>query len=309
MHGPRVLLATLGGALSAFAVLDACGSRTGLEAPPPPPDASDGPDAQPDSREASDVLDAPDRLDARDARDTAPDAPVDATASCDAGMLTAYLWSMSGTLYTFDPASLATQSLGTVACPASGQPWTLSVTRNGLAYMIYEDWRIYRVDLSTLACTPTPYVPFQLGFTGSEAIAVSRDQGPERLYVYGSNGAPTLAVTDFTNFVLSPVGPIAPNPMAFPVDMQGDAKGHLFALTADGTFVEIDAATATVLARTSTTFFAGGAWAIMVYGSQIYFFGGGSGNVSRYDPTTQQVTPLGAVNDAIVGASAAPCEP
>jgi hypothetical protein len=152
-----------------------------------------------------------------------------AAGGCDREALTAYVLSLSGELFTFDPSTITIRYLGLPSCPTNESPWTLSVSRTGVAYILYEDWGIYQVDLSTLACERTAYVPFQLGFSGEEAIAVSRDTGDERFYVYGmAPSGPLLAVTDFTSFVLSPVGPVTPPPTAYPLDMQGNAQGKLF---------------------------------------------------------------------------------
>jgi hypothetical protein len=228
------------------------------------------------------------------------------SASCPSAQ-TAYLWSQTGELLTFDPNTLATQSLGTVACPTTSVPWTLSVSRTGFGYMLYEDWNVYRVDLATLACTRTAYVPFQLGFSGQEGIAVSRNAGAERFYVYGmGTSGPLLAVTDFTSFVLAPVGPVTPPPTAFPLDIQGDARGRLFALSDNGELAAIDSATAAVIVDVQTGFHSSD-WAVMTYGSTLYFFGNGDGEVSRYDLTSRALTPLGKVNVPIIGASAYPC--
>jgi len=238
-----------------------------------------------------------------DTLDQEADAPV---PLCSPGV-PAYLWSQTtGELLTFDPNTLATQSLGIPLCPTTSLPWTLSVSRTGFGYLLYEDWNIYRVDLATLECTRTAYVPFQLGFQGQEGIAVSRDAGPERLYMYGmGTSGPTLAVTDLTSFVLAPVGLVKPLPTTwFPFKIQGDAEGTLFALAQSGEVAEIDSATATVTVDVGTNWHASDA--VMTYGSAVYLFANGE-SVGRFDPTSHAVTELGNVNATIVGASAYPC--
>ncbi len=156
--------------------------------------------------------------------------------------------------------------------------------------MIYDDWNVYRVDLTTLACTQTAYVPGQLGFSGEEGIAVAAVDGVDRLFVYGSNPTPTLAVSDLTSFVLSPVGPATPSNGAFPVAIQGDAFGHVYAFSQFSTFFELDSATAHVSHLDHTSLQGGGNWAVMAYGDRIYLFGAG-GRVARYDLPTKRLTP------------------
>jgi hypothetical protein len=272
-------------------VICACGARTELYAFES--DAAPSRDASPDVRDAS-ALDV-------------TDAPVieDVTSGCDGGV-TAYLWDFGGVLYTFDPTTLATSPIGQVSCPTNASPWTFTVSRAGYALMIYEDWKIYRVDLSTLACAPTPFMQSDIGFNGNEAIAISRDPNtPERLYIYGvSNSGPTLAVADPVALVPTPVGPVNAKPQLFPADMQGDALGHLFVLGEQGHFLELDSKSAAVLVDVQTSFSAGD-WAVMTYGNQVFFFG--DGDVSLEDVASDTLTPLGSTGVSVVGASAAPC--
>ncbi len=272
----------------------ACGARTELYAfDAGEPDVSPPHDASIDAHDAS----APD----------VTDAPVvdDVSSGCDGGV-TAYLWDVGSMLYTFDPTTLATSPVGQVSCPTTALPWTFSVSRAGYALMIYEDWKIYHVDLSTLACTPTPFMQSDLGFGGDESIAISRDPNtPEQLYIYGlSNGTPTLAVADPQVLVPTAVGPVIAKTELFPSDMQGDALGHLFVLGEQGHFLELDSKTAAVLVDVQTSFSAGD-WAVMTYGNQVFFFG--DGNVSLEDVSNNTLTPLGSTGVSVVGASAAPC--
>lgn len=227
---------------------------------------------------------------------------------CAGATLKAYVCDENETLYTFDPATLATTPIGQLGCPANGIPWTMTVDGAGAAYVIYDDWNVYRVDLATFACTQTPYAPGQLGFTGEEGIAVAAIGGVDRFFVYGSNPTPTLAMSDLTSFVLSPVGPATPPTGAFPVAIQGDAFGHLYALSQDSVFFELDSATAGVTHLDHTSLPGGGNWAVMAYGDQIYLFGAG-GTVALYDPPTKQLTTLGSVGFSVIGASATPCVP
>ncbi|MGO8997933.1 MAG: hypothetical protein ACLQVI_31825 [Polyangiaceae bacterium] len=312
------LLVFLASFANVFA-LEACGSRTELDlyfAPTAtfPPDAAAPPDAALDDSSVPDVAPPPEEPDAAPPpTDAVP--PIDAVTPDAAllcpdggGVTVAYLWGESGRLYTFDPTTLATQELGVVSCGNSQLPWTLSVSRAGYAFMVYQDWNIYRVDLTTLACTSTPYVVGQLGFTAEEAIAVSRDEAAERLYVYdlNVNQVPALAVSDLTSFVLSSIGPVTPNPNSFPVDMQADAYGRLFVLSEEGVLIQVDAVTGAVIGQDQTSFQAAGSWAVMTWNDEIFFFGGGE--AYRYDLTTKQVIDLGdIVDDSIVGASAAAC--
>ena len=273
----------------------ACGSRTGLAVPI---------DVEHDAG-----FDAPHEADAL-VRDDAAICP-------DGGLPTAYLIDAAGALYVFDPASLHVQLLGTPNCGAQATepgPWTLSVSREGVAYVVYEDWNIYAVDLHTLACTQTPFVPGQLGISNNYAIAISRASGPERMFVFGlppgDGTKPVLASTDLSTFVLTEVGrPIAlPAPEA-EFDMQADAFGNLYLYTPDGVLTELGDTTGAVTGWSATGFPPPAtSWAVMTYQDQVYLFGGHE--AARYDFATRRAVDLGplTVGSNIVGASAIPCE-
>jgi hypothetical protein len=137
---------------------------------------------------------------------------------------------------------------------------------------------------------------------------VAAINGVDRFFVYGFNSTPTLAVSDLTDFVLSPVGQPSPPTGAFPVAIQGDAFGHLYALSQDSVFFELDSATAAVTNLAHTKLPGGGNWAVLAYGDQIYLFGAG-GTVAHYDPIGGKLTTLGSVGFSVIGASATPCIP
>jgi hypothetical protein len=238
---------------------------------------------------------------------TAP--PGNAPALCaDGEAPKAYLWAQDGTLFSFDPGSLETLRIGVVSCGTSANPWTLSVTTSGTAYVLYDDWTLYDVNLETLACTSTAYQSGQLGFIGREGITVGAGNTADRLYVYGDGASPMLGLSDLSSFALFEVGAITPAPAAFPVDLRSDAYGRLFALATGGTLEQIDPATGVILGEDQTGFEATmGGWALMAYEDQLYFFGGYGGGVSRYDVATKALFPVGQVNQTIVGASATPC--
>jgi hypothetical protein len=234
----------------------------------------------------------------------------DAAVCPDGGSSAAYLVTQTAQLYTFDPASLATKLLGGLACPAAtGVPWTMTIATSGRAYVMYEDWQIYEVDLSTLACTRSAYVPGQLGLMADVGITVAPGAGSESLYYVGPpSGAASLilAVSDLTTFALAEVGPIVPTPAEIVLDIRADAFGRIFGLGEYGTLVQIDRTTGKVVAEDATGFNATN-WALLAYGTELYFFSGS--DVSRYDLGTKQLTPLGTIGIAVVGASAAPCLP
>src|SRR5205814_4202867 len=112
-----------------------------------------------------------------------------------------------------------TRALGVVSCGTSAAPWTLSVSTDK-AYMLYDDWSLYEVDLGSLACKKTAYQPGQVGFTGREGITVGAGNAADRFYVYGQRSVPSLALSDLSTYRLFAVGDITPTTDAFPADIE-----------------------------------------------------------------------------------------
>jgi hypothetical protein len=289
-------------ALCVYAVaLLACGSRTELLVPVGSDDDAGKLDASADAR-----ADATGPIDSSIGPDSALSCP-------DGGLPTAYLLDEAGALYTFSPATLETVLLGTPDCGTTELPWTVSVSREGVAYLVFEDWNIYAVDLASLGCKKTAFQPGQLGISEEFAIAISRATPTERMFVYGQPPGmpgPILTSTDLTSFVLTEVGPVLPLTMpetAF--DMQADLLGHLFVFTVDGLLTEIDATTAQVTISSQTDFppSEDSSWAVMTYQDQVYMFA--NLQVARYDATSHTAVVLGSLTGTgdIVGASAVPC--
>lgn len=305
----------------------ACGSRTEIRAAasagelvdsvaPPyfdlPRPARDGSSPyKPDAGEESGVT-------VQDAEAVPPiDAafPSDSAAACAPGTeLSAFLVSETGSFYHFDPNTLATELLGSLDCPSpGGAPFTMAVSRDGFALVEFSNGRIFRVDTTTLACTPTPYVDGQLGMPSNVGIATWNTASGERLLVYGckftaTGCSPLLASADLTSFTLLPIGEVSPNPdEGYPPDIKTDAFGRLFACDAAGQLLQIDPSNAMLLGKDKTGLAAGSDLAVLTWNSQIFFFTQSQGTITRYDLATKQLVTLGSVGTPIVGAGAVPC--
>jgi hypothetical protein len=92
----------------------------------------------------------------------------------------------------FDPMTKTFQDIGTLACPTSGQPFSMAVDRNTVAWVLFTDSKIYRVDTTSAACTTTNWTTqgdleqFGMGFSSN--VAGSTDDtlfiagGPDALF-------------------------------------------------------------------------------------------------------------------------------
>ena len=304
-----VTTVAVGGLVTVFAM--ACGSRTGIDGlvPGEPPQR-----VSHSLRDAGLELDAGSAGDAPERLDSTPDNPVvhDAGITCpDGAPPVAYLFDMGGALWRFEPDTLAVLRIGVPACGDTSLPWTLSVSRDGKAYLLYSDWAIFEVELDTLACKRTPFRIGQLGMKSDIAIAISRNEGAEKLFVYGEavdGGVPILAASDLTSFVMTEVGDVLPPPpvASFPLDMQGDARGRLYGFAEDGVLLEIDSASGAITQEVQAEKTSGlNSWAVMTYEDQVFLFTDTA--VALYDVSTQIATVRGDIGVTVVGASAAPC--
>jgi hypothetical protein len=314
-------------AVSASTAL-ACGSRTGLLVPPPQRDAAVSEEASLDSGEeaAADAgpdateEDAPEELPSIDG--SFPDAP----NPCDGGQTLVYLITQENQLLGFDPASLSTNTIGIVACPTMATPFSMAVNRQGIAYSLFGDGTLWRIDTGTAACTPTSFAPDQAGIPtfGMGYVADVGDGGPggdagETLYVdqemAGGGGISTgLAWIDTTTMVLNFIGPFSP-PVAG-MEMTGTADGRLFGsglvATGGSQIAEIDRATARIVASTPLSVGQqGDAWAFAFWGGSFWVFTspGGTTTVTRFDPMTNQETTATTINGTVVGAGVSTCAP
>ena len=254
----------------AAAALLACGSRTdpGALRPASGADAAAPVDAGA-VFDGAPVFDAPFPVDAF--------TPPDSGNGCDASTPDiSYVFDAVGALYRYDPVAAKVTKLGTPDCGNGNVAWTMTASREN-AYIVYTDWTLYAVDLTTLACSPTAFRAGQLGIGDQFGVAVSGTGGVERLFVYGEpnvGGNPILAVSDLSSFVLTKVGDILPVPpsSSFPVNLTADSMGHLYAFSPGGLLQQIDEATGVVLQSVQTGVTTMSTWASLTYGPEVYLF-------------------------------------
>jgi hypothetical protein len=312
--------------LSAVATFAACGSKTGLLVPPDEPDAS--PDVvQPDTSVGPDtsMVIQPDA-------DAGPDAPPDVQFRdvspidlCpDAGSTLVYLLSSDNTLWSLYPPTLTLKNIGTIACnDLANTPYSMAVDRRGIAYSVFTDGNLFRVDTATAACLPTTFAPGQDQFVtfGMAYVANTGDAG-ETLYVdEGNVSAKTtpsrgLAWIDTTSYALNYVAPF--NPPILGAELTGTSDGRLFAFytnaTGTGSHIDqIDRTTGNVIAdnllQVGTP---QDGYAFAFWGGQFWVFTSSASStiVTNFDPVTRIETPTTMwTNIEVVGAGVSTCAP
>lgn len=304
-------------ALMAIALV-ACGSRTGLLAAPPPEDDAGGPDATPDVKDAGMDADADaaeeDALPTIDVVHQDVQPPNDCP---DADSTLVYVITEQNELYSFYPPTLAFTKIGVISCPGAGQttPFSMAVDRQGLAYIVFTDGRLYNVSTATATCKSTSFQVGQHGFV-TFGMGFSGDQNGESLYVSQSgNPSMGLATIDTTSLVLGFINPF--NPSLPRGELTGTGDGKLFAFwpnsTGSGSHIaQIDPLTANVTGENNLQVGeSNDAFAFAYWGGDFWIFTapGGPSTVTRYDPQAQTETKATTLPSTIVGAGVSTCAP
>jgi len=126
------------------------------------------------------------------------------------------------TIHLFDPETLTFDALGTIDCHwLAGSPASMSVSRDGSAYVRYGDDTVYEVDLETLDCTESDYATdfgaFGMGYA-TDTASTWRDS----LYIANSG---QLALVDTTTWSVTNIGS-----MPSQSELTGNADGELWAI-------------------------------------------------------------------------------
>jgi len=228
-----------------------------------------------------------------------------------------YVIGEGNTLYSFQPQELAIEEIGIVSCPQNGAgatPFSMAVDRSGTAWVLFNDGHIYHVDVTTAACTTTPYQPGQQGLTtfGMGFVADEPGSTKETLYVadYFGEG---IAKIDTATYTLSPIIPF--NALFSAAELTGTGDARLFGFFQQSPIViaEVDKSTGHILSQApQPSVNIGSGWAFAFWGGDFWLFTSPTGlsQVDRYQPSTGTTsTVLTGIGDNIVGAGVSTCAP
>ena len=233
-------------------------------------------------------------------------------------------------LYRFAPASLAFTKIGTLACPAAStaRPFSMAVDRSGVAWVLYNDARIYKVSTADGSCTATSFVPGQSGWTkfGMAFVADAPGSASESLFVSTGrwndpadpeSGYQALARIDTKSLKLSVVGDTFPST----AELTGTGSAKLFAfVTGDAlnpsAVTEVDRSSGAPIAPKKLGGLSDvGAFAFAFWGGKFWIFtatgaGPGGTKVTRYsydDGASKVMIPDAGFT--VVGAGVSTCAP
>lgn len=222
-----------------------------------------------------------------------------------------------GRFARFAPRTLAYLDIAQLRCPTTSTPFSMNVDQNAIAWIIFADGNLFRVDTANGACSATSYQPNQSGFStfGMGSVFDSRT-GLDTLFLATTNSR--LGTLAFPSLTITPVGSF----MLGSVELAGTGDGQLWAFAppqgASAVLARLDPTNANVLERyTLPNINSVGGWAIKFFGGAFYIFiGEDIWKVERsaLDPTLPEPTipPVRVLNSPgrnVVGAGVSTCAP
>lgn len=145
-------------------------------------------------------------------------------------------------IYIFDPTTGELSFHGELDCAIfAGTPASMSIARDGYAYVRYADNTVYAVHLETMSCTETPY-SVDFGAFGMGYATADSSTWQDNLYVANSN---TLAQLNTNSWSLTPLGTLPSQS-----ELTGNGDGELWAilpLETPARLVHIDKSNAEVI--------------------------------------------------------------
>ncbi|AKF03004.1 hypothetical protein [Sandaracinus amylolyticus] len=247
-------------------------------------------------------------------------------SSCVAQARWIYLVDSANALLRYEPDSGSLTSIGTLACPSSGTPFSMAVDRNATAYVLHNDHRIYRVSTTDASCTATTFAPDQMGFElfGMGFVADASGSANETLFISGGpeegigSGRSVLGRIDVGSWTVSRIGNVDGSP-----ELTGTGTAELWGFFPDGDPMavrQLDKTTAATITEIDVSSIdpsiipTPAAWAFAFWGGRYYIFYQGafddSTGIYRVTPGSTNVETVRTdIGYRIVGAGVSTCAP
>lgn len=256
--------------------------------------------------------------------DSDADSDADSDSNCAYGAEWVYLVDSDYVLIRFQPDELELTRIGHLDCPGAGMgsPFSMSVDRDGTAWVLYNGGRIYHVSTEDASCTATTFTPNQAGFElfGMGFVSEAEGSNEETLFIAGGSqmsigtGSSTLGFID-DGLVVNRIGNIQGWP-----ELTGTGSGELWGFFPDTTppsVRQLDKTNGSTLVGynlDSMGSIQAQAWAFAAWGGRFYIFlqrtTDASTHVWRFDPSDASlVDVIPDTGYRIVGAGVSTCAP
>jgi hypothetical protein len=243
-------------------------------------------------------------------------------AGCSQAAEFVYVVDVNGTLYQFNPPTLAFTQVGQVTC-ASSDFFSMAVDRNAVAWVLAQDGTIVKYDINAKTCTKTAYQAGQHGFqtfgmgfsaNGAGATTDTLFVTDDELETPSSNRG--LASIDTSSLTLTPVGQYD-QLQGDEAELTGTGDGRLFGAFEGSpyTVAEIDKTTAHIISVAPQTGInyapSSSSLAFAFWGGDFWLFvgPGGTTDVFQYQPSVHTTTKRETEPFEIVGAGVSTCAP
>lgn len=228
-----------------------------------------------------------------------------------------------GRFARFDPRTVSYFDIAPLRCPSGSSPFSMNVDQSAIAWVLFADGNIFKVDTADGSCTASGYAPGQQGFTTfGMGSTFDSNTGQDTLYLSGltSSGLETrLGTLDLTSLRVTFVGTAD----VTNAELTGTGDGQLWSFSpANGgaipVLARLDPRTAQVLERYELpTVDSMGGWAVKFFGGAFYLFIGediwkvdrSSLDPMHATPTTPPRRVLNSPGRNIVGAGVSTCAP
>jgi hypothetical protein len=223
-----------------------------------------------------------------------------------------------GMFSRFDPTTSTFTDIGMLACPTFYTPFSMAVDQNAVAWVLYSDGSLFRVDASTGKCQATNYEPKQHGLkVFGMGFVFDPSTGVDTLFIadgaINSMTESELATVSFPSLEVTPIGTVT----AGSPELSGTGDGSLWGFipseasaNKQATLVRLDPTSGATLESYSYRELKDvyGDWAMKFWGGSFWIFLGTSiYEVLRAKPDAINTTIYSG--RSIVGAGVSTCAP
>ena len=256
-----------------------------------------------------------------------PDTGFISSGGCSsAAMQWIYLVDSNNAFLRYAPNTNTITTIGTLSCPSSGSPFSMAVSRDAVAYVLYSDHHIYAVSTTDASCTATAFTIDQMNFQqfGMGFVSDAAGGTSETLFIAGGpaigigGGHSTLGSLPLSTWTVSTLGPLDGSP-----ELTGNGLAELWGFFPDATPMavrQIDKSDGHTIQQYDVSAVDPGAhlrasaWAFAFWGGRDYMFYqaalGASSGIYRLNPDTNAVdTVMADTGYRIVGAGVSTCAP